>query len=119
MADHYTYRVSWSGEDDEHVGTCQEFPSLSHLANSPEAALRGVRALVADLVADMRANGAPIPEPIADARYSGRFVTRISAELHRRLALEAEVEQISLNQLVGSRLEQSMVHARRRPKGDK
>ena len=55
MADHFTYRVSWSEEDGEHVGTCLEFPSLSHLADDPEAALRGIRGLVADVVSDLRA----------------------------------------------------------------
>ncbi len=28
-ATHYTYRVSWSAEDGEHVATVAEFPSLS------------------------------------------------------------------------------------------
>jgi predicted RNase H-like HicB family nuclease len=59
MAEHFTYRVSWSEEDGEHVGTCLEFPSLSHLADDPEAALRGVRELVTDVVADLRANNEP------------------------------------------------------------
>ena len=68
MAEHFTYRVSWSEEDGEHVGTCLEFPSLSHLADDPEAALRGVRKLVADVVADLRANNQPIPQPLADTR---------------------------------------------------
>ena len=27
MADHYTYRVTWSAEDGEHLGLCAEFPS--------------------------------------------------------------------------------------------
>ena len=35
MADHFTYRVSWSEEDGEYVGTCLEFPSLLHLAEDP------------------------------------------------------------------------------------
>lgn len=39
-ADHYTYRVTWSAEDGEHVGLCAEFPSLSWLAKTPEAADR-------------------------------------------------------------------------------
>jgi len=26
---HYTYRVTWSAEDDEYLGLCVEFPSLS------------------------------------------------------------------------------------------
>jgi len=104
MAEHFTYRVSWSEEDGEHVGTCLEFPSLSHLAADPEQALSGVRALVTDVVADMQAQGEPIPVPRADTRYSGKFMTRIPPELHRRLAMEAEEEQISLNRLVSTRL---------------
>jgi predicted RNase H-like HicB family nuclease len=37
---HYTYRVTWSAEDNEHVGLCAEFPSLSWLAPTPEKALQ-------------------------------------------------------------------------------
>ena len=51
---HYTYRVTWSGEDNEHVGLCAEFPSLSWLAPTPEKALSGIRRVVADAVADGR-----------------------------------------------------------------
>ena len=32
MIDRYTYRITWSSEDGEHVGLCAEFPSLSWLA---------------------------------------------------------------------------------------
>ena len=52
--DHYTYRVTWSAEDKEYVGLCAEFPSLSWLAESPEAALGGIRGVVADVVKDLR-----------------------------------------------------------------
>ena len=38
--DRYTYRVTWSEEDNEYVGLCVEFPSLSWLAKTPEAALK-------------------------------------------------------------------------------
>jgi predicted RNase H-like HicB family nuclease len=41
--DYYTYRVTWSEEDNEYVGQCLEFPSLSWLASTPEDALIGVR----------------------------------------------------------------------------
>ena len=63
MAEHFTYRVSWSEEDGEHVGTCLEFPSLSHLADDPVGALQGIRQLIADVVADMRTNAEPVPQP--------------------------------------------------------
>ena len=55
--DHYTYRVTWSEDDQEFIGLCAEFPSLSWLASSQEAALRGVRSVVAQVIADMKKNG--------------------------------------------------------------
>lgn len=55
--DHFTYRVTWSPEDGEHVGLCAEFPSLSWLAATPEGALAGIRRIVAEAVGDMEANG--------------------------------------------------------------
>ncbi len=70
--DRYTYRVTWSEEDKEHVGLCAEFPGLSWLAPSPEAALRGIRAVVADAVKDMRASGEAIPEPLASQPAGAR-----------------------------------------------
>lgn len=33
--DNYTYRVQWSEDDEEYVGLCAEFPSLSWLAATP------------------------------------------------------------------------------------
>jgi hypothetical protein len=55
--DHYTYRVTWSPEDGEHVGLCAEFASLSWLAATPEGALAGIRQVVAEAAADMQAGG--------------------------------------------------------------
>ena len=42
--------------------------------------------------------GLPIPEPEIVDDYSGKFNLRIPKSLHRRLAIEAEVEGVSLNQ---------------------
>ena len=46
--DHHKYRISWSDEDQEYVGTCDEFPSLSWLAKTPCRALRGIRRAVSN-----------------------------------------------------------------------
>ncbi|MGD8404258.1 MAG: toxin-antitoxin system HicB family antitoxin [Anaerolineales bacterium] len=102
--DHYTYRVTWTEEDGEYVGLCVEFPSLSWLASEPEVALQGIRQVVADVVADLQANGEPVPEPLAVKKYSGRFMVRIPPDLHRRLALEAAESGVSLNRLVADKL---------------
>ncbi|MAT05243.1 MAG: toxin-antitoxin system HicB family antitoxin [Acidimicrobiaceae bacterium] len=104
---HYTYRVSWSGEDDEYVATVVEFPLLSWLDADQGEALSGLVALVDDVLADLAANGEPIPEPIADRRYSGRFNVRVPESLHRELALAAAEQGVSLNRLVSDRLAHS------------
>jgi len=100
----YTYRVIWSDEDEQFVGLCAEFPSLSWLASSPDEALRGILKVAAKVVKDMKANGEPVPEPICSRRYSGKLMVRIPPEVHRRIALEAAEEGISLNRLISTKL---------------
>lgn len=102
--DRYTYRVTWSEEDEEYVGLCAEFPSLSWLAPAPEEALSGIRQLVAEVVADLQENEEPAPEPFAVRRYTGKFVVRIPPEVHRRLAIEAAEAGVSLNRIASARL---------------
>jgi predicted HicB family RNase H-like nuclease len=101
---HYTYRVTWSAEDDEHVGLCAEFPSLSWLAPTPEKALSGIRRVVADAVADMMASGESVPEALAEKKFSGRFMVRIPSSVHRALATEAAEQGLSINRLVSAKL---------------
>jgi len=102
--DRYTYRVTWSEEDHEYVGLCAEFPSLSWLARTPEAALKGIRKVIADVVKDMRKNNEPIPEPLATKGFSGKFMVRVPPEVHRNLAIKAAEAGVSLNRLASSKL---------------
>ena len=101
---HYTYRVTWSPEDNEHVGLCAEFPSLSWLAKTPEAALKGVQKVVADVVADMQANGESVPDALAERHYSGEFKVRIPSQVHRQLVMMAAEQGVSLNRLASAKL---------------
>ncbi len=104
--DHYTYRVTWSADDDEYVGLCAEFPSLSWLAEEPELALKGIRNLVSDVVKDMAENKEKIPEPLAGKNYSGKFMVRVPPDVHRALAIKAAEAGVSLNRLASSKLSQ-------------
>jgi predicted HicB family RNase H-like nuclease len=101
---HYTYRVTWSQEDSEHIGLCAEFPSLSWLAPTPEKALSGIRELVSEVAADMQTAGEPVPEPLAERKYSGRFMVRVPSLVHRALATEAAEQGVSINRLVSAKL---------------
>ena len=103
-ATHYTYRVAWSVEDGEHVATVAEFPSLSWLASTPVEALAGLADVVREVLVDMAASGEVIPEPLSERSYSGRFVVRVPAEVHRRLVREAAEQHVGLNRLVSDRL---------------
>jgi len=70
----YTYRITWSDENNEYneyVGLCAEFPSLSWLAKDPQAALRGIRKLVHEVIEDIRREGEAVPESIALKHFRG------------------------------------------------
>ena len=100
----YTYRITWSEEDQEFIGLCAEFGSLSWLDTTPEKALQGIRELITDIVEDMRNNGESIPEPLTNRQYSGKFMVRVPPELHRQLSLQAAESGISLNRLASNKL---------------
>ncbi|MFC1816796.1 type II toxin-antitoxin system HicB family antitoxin [Thermodesulfobacteriota bacterium] len=104
--DRYTYRVTWSEDDNEYVGLCTEFSSLSWLALTPEAALKGIRKLVADVVKDIAESGETVPEPIACRSYSGKFMVRVPPDVHRKLAVQAAEAAVSLNRIASSKLSQ-------------
>jgi predicted RNase H-like HicB family nuclease len=59
----YTYQTRYSDEDNEYVGTCLQFPSLSWLDPDREKALEGIKRLVRNVIEDMRHNGEKIPMP--------------------------------------------------------
>lgn len=103
-SDRYTYRITWSEDDQEFLGLCIEFPSLSWLAKNSEAALKGIRRVVKKAVLDMESNGESPPAPISGKSYSGKFVVRIPPEVHRALAIKAAEDGISLNRLVSAKL---------------
>jgi predicted HicB family RNase H-like nuclease len=104
MLDRYSYKVRWSDDDNEFVGLCAEFPSLSWLSKSQDAAFKGIRKLVAETLTDMEQNKELIPEAIATKHFSGKFVVRVLPELHRELALEAREAGVSLNRYVSLKL---------------
>lgn len=103
-ADRYTYRVVWSEEDAEFVGTVTEFPSLSWLEDEQAAALPGITNLVAEVLEDMGKSGELPPPPLSDRNYSGKFMIRTSPVLHRRLAIEAQEQGVSPNLLVNQKI---------------
>ena len=103
-SDKYTYRVTWSEEDEEFVGLCAEFPSLSWLASTSEKALKGIRSVVKDCITDMSNGNETLPPPISTRNFSGKFMVRVPPEVHRHLAVEAAETGVSLNRIASAKL---------------
>lgn len=100
----YTYRVTWSEEDQEYIGLCAEFPSLSWLADTQIGALKGISKLVSDVLSDMESNNETPPEPLSTKSFSGKLVVRIPSHVHRKLAIKAAESRISLNRYISAKL---------------
>lgn len=67
---HYTYRVTWSQDDQEYVGLCTEFPKLSCLSSVQITAFESIVQLVTDVVEDLQKSGELIPEPFSKKDFS-------------------------------------------------
>jgi predicted HicB family RNase H-like nuclease len=104
QTDYYTYRITWSDEDGEYVGLCAEFPGLSWLDKTQEAALQGIRKLVAAAILDMESNNENVPQPLALKSYSGKFMVRIPPNIHRDIAIQAAEAKVSINRVVSAKL---------------
>lgn len=50
----------------------------------------------------------PVPEPVSEEDYSGKFLLRIPPDLHKKLALGARNESLSLNQYIRKIVENAL-----------
>jgi predicted HicB family RNase H-like nuclease len=67
-----------------------------------QEAIANLRKVKKQLFSDYIKEGIPIPkpEPESESIFSGKFVVRITPNLHRELVERAQKEKVSLNQLV-------------------
>ena len=91
-------------EDGEFIATCAEFPRYRGWPTRRRPRCRGLVDVVAETVADLASEGEDVSEPLWERSYSGKFNLRVGEGLHRRLAIRAAEEHLSLNQYVVQRL---------------
>ena len=75
-----------------------EFSGCQSTGDTFQDAYSGLQEAMEGWIETKLENGFPIPEPIEDEKYSGKFVLRLPKSLHKHLAIEAEKEGVSLNQ---------------------
>jgi predicted HicB family RNase H-like nuclease len=102
--DKYTYRVEWSEEDNAHLARCLEFSSLVAHGDSPETALHEIQNVVKATIEWMKEEGEDIPEPFGTKKFKGNLTLRIPSETHRKIAIEAAEQEVSVNQYILSKI---------------
>ncbi|HLL73829.1 MAG TPA: toxin-antitoxin system HicB family antitoxin [Pyrinomonadaceae bacterium] len=104
----YPFNIVWSEEDEEFVATCPAFPGLSALGETEEEALAEAKVALRLFIETCKEKGIPLPEPQTVQAYSGQFRLRTPKSLHRKLAQQAEAEEVSLNSLCVSYLSEAV-----------
>lgn len=104
----YRILVRWSAEDDAYLAEVPALPGAAADGATQEDAIRAARESVEQVLAVRKEHNDPIPEPdLEEPAYSGQIRLRMPKSLHRKLALRAEQEGVSLNQWMVSLLERN------------
>jgi predicted HicB family RNase H-like nuclease len=107
-AEDYFYSVVWSEEDEAFIGRVAEFPSLAAHGPTLQKGLRETIVVVEGTLEDLAESGEAMPVPFSKRSYSGRINVRMPEHLHRRLAMEAEQQSLSLNRWINTKLEKAV-----------
>lgn len=97
LSDRYLKIVEWSEEDNAYIGRCPGL-MLGGVRGSDEIEVyRELCEVVDEWIQIHQTDGKPLPPFTAPKVYSGKFMVRVSPELHERLAIRALVDGDSLN----------------------
>jgi predicted HicB family RNase H-like nuclease len=72
------------------------------LADSQAEALSQLDEIAEGWLEAAIARGQPIPEPLEENEYSGKFILRLSKSVHQKAALAAKRDGVSLNQFISN-----------------
>ena len=104
----YTYIVKEMNDESGHYwyGKILELPGCQSDGDTPNELFENLNEAMMGYLEVLIEDGDPIPVPVKDTDYSGKFVLRLPKTLHFRLAQEAEKEGVSLNQYALFKLSQ-------------
>lgn len=87
-------------EDGSFFAEIVEFPGCFASGKTAAEALETLESVAVDWINAAVKQGQNIPEPMDVNEYSGKFVQRMPKSLHKRAALWADREGVSLNQFI-------------------
>ena len=103
----YRLELNWSPEDKVFIARVPELEGCITHGDSYEEALAMAEEAIEAYIESLRKHGERIPEPLANKSFSGKIPLRIEPSLHRRLAIEASIEDTSLNKLIERKLKRN------------
>lgn len=95
-------------EDGTYYVSVEELPGCASMGDTPEEAMAMIEEAMEGWIESNLERGLEIPLPESMKEYSGKFLVRVPASLHRRLVEQAKKEGVSLNQLVVSLLSEKI-----------
>lgn len=101
----YTFQVQKT--EDGYWANVLELDGCHTSADTVEEAYKELEEVLKAHLEIKLEHGDPIPEPVPEEGYSGKFIVRVPKSLHKRLATLAEKEGVSLNQYVMHKLSES------------
>jgi predicted HicB family RNase H-like nuclease len=100
----YSYFVEYDRGDKIHIARCAELPSLAAHGKTQESAIKEIKKVVLSTLEWMSEKKEEIPEPLSLHEFSGEFRVRMPPEKHRKIAREASLQGVSMNQYIVSKL---------------
>ena len=89
-----------------YVGRIMEFDGCMADGETKEEAIHSLNKAMELWIETKLENGFVVPEPVQEAKATGKFTLRLPKSLHQRLTMEASKEGISLNQYALYKLSQ-------------
>jgi predicted HicB family RNase H-like nuclease len=96
-SDAYLKVVEWSEEDQCYIGSCPGLMFGGVHGRSEKEVYEKLCKVVEEWIEDSEISGVPLPEATANRKYSGKFVLRVSEDVHKALWIRAAQRGESLN----------------------
>ena len=104
QARRYLKVVEWSDEDGCYIGSAPPIIGQCCHGDTEAEVLSQLQSIVEDWVASFLSEDLPLPPTSSGKSFSGKFVVRISPELHQKAVVKAMARGESLNQFVAQAL---------------
>lgn len=96
----YAVQISWSTADNCFLARVPELPGCMTDGETYEHAAKNAEEAMESYVEALRAEGKAVPVPLAEQDFSGKLNVRLGPELHRDVAVMAQAEGKSINDLL-------------------